>query len=334
MTSMGSGAPKRIHIATRAYLDRWSERGRVVMHDKLTGRVEERRPEKVAWRRDWWGEDRRVAAAVEQALSVGEGDAAKLLRRVPESWPPSSTDRALLAEFVALHIVRGDDFRVLVLRSMHEGTFEYARSWKGTPEALARELDVVGSPVFLADMILQRIPALASMVASMHWSLVRFDGIELATSDQPAVPASILAPGRAAGISVTPASGMANIIELRFPLSPTLLLLCSWSHLPEGAPIEGTPRQAADLNRAASEAAARQWVARPGSRTWLQAPPFREDTCQAVAPQLLDGYGDRAALRSDRRQRATELMQTMMRERDYDHVHYVDPCGNAAPLAA
>lgn len=65
----------------------------------------------VGWRPGWWGSDGDLAREVEELLRKTEDRAAPILRSVKTRWPLAREDRAQLAQFLAIHVVRGPAWR-------------------------------------------------------------------------------------------------------------------------------------------------------------------------------------------------------------------------------
>jgi hypothetical protein len=229
-------APRRIHIATRAYLDGFARDGRVVAHRLRTREAAECATSAVAYRTKWWGPDADVSTRVEDWLSKYEGDAAEILRTLPGSWPIDGHPRAAFAAFMAAHTVRTPAFRKFADRVMEEGIRERRPSWGHVPEVYERAASRFrASPERWPDTVLRQVPRVAWLLARMHWLLLAFAKPILITSDQPVV-AVALGGGKGARSAPIPDDGLMNTLEFRFPLNPYHALLAVWVRRPRSAP--------------------------------------------------------------------------------------------------
>jgi Protein of unknown function (DUF4238) len=147
-----------------------------------------------------------------------------------------------------------------------------------------------------------------TFLGSMRWALVEFEQPLLASSDHPVHiwPMS----ERTLRPDTTMVAGVHESLEVKWPLSPTLALVGCWSDLPDIVePLPGTPQLASSLNSLVIAAAEEQWIHRPGAEPPYEAPD------QAIEPWslgLVEGYSQKAAATSRRRQAAARFAQPML----------------------
>lgn len=298
-------APSKIHLATKAYLAGWTARGLLRPVDVRFGLQKVKSPAAVAWRRDWWGaDDPALNRACEEACGRLECVMPALLAEVEQRWPLAVEDRAVLAQFVALHIVRTQGFA---------DWFAWERE-NSLEEFRDRFTKREGFDVFRREMrtdrqralkILRMINKLGTLVASMHWTLIRFREPVLITSDQPVCPVPLLADGTQAEVAAMPATGWIDTIEVRFPLTPRLALLGTWWVAPHGEPVEGSWAHAVNLNGAVRAQAYRQWFQTPHREPALPPAITREPVLHfaPISPKVIPGYSTQAARESGLRER-------------------------------
>lgn len=197
---MAQNAPSKIHVVTRAYLAGWA----LPPHNRLRpvnvkyGDQKPKTPAGAGWVDQWWGEgDPALNETCEQVCQKLEGLVPDLLRTAEERWPFSDDrDRALLAQFIALHGVRNDamktwfeDARENSLRSI-SGRWDESDSVSFDQFAAHHRSDAER-----ARKLLTMTNKLASSLASMHWTLLRFAEPIVITSDHPVCPVPRLGDG-------------------------------------------------------------------------------------------------------------------------------------------
>jgi hypothetical protein len=306
--------PERHHTITAGYLDRFSRKGRVAVH-RTDGSTFETGPRAVGFQRDYWGSD---AAEVEQAFSKTENFALRLLRKLVDRWPLSTDDRGLLAEFVAMHVIRTPAFSAFVRssggRALDEAVREQSEQHGVSEDELAAMARGMRSQRYHVETLLGQIGRVGSGFGNMQWNLVRFDQDRLITSDQPVV---VVPQGDASvsPASSVPAFGLLNAMEGFFALDPRQLLLMTWADEEDGAqPLSGTYRQACSVNCAVRAQALTEWFSCPGTRPPFLAPPVLEPSSYAISTELVPGYTVAVAAESSRRKAASELMMRMIEE--------------------
>jgi Protein of unknown function (DUF4238) len=306
--------PRRHHTVTAGYIGRFARRGRVVVH-RTNGSTLEIGPSAVGFQTDYWGSD---AREVEQAFSMTESAALRILRRLDDRWPLSKEDRGVLAEFVAIHVIRTPAFgafaRFTSGQALDEAVREQAARHEVAEDELAAAAQAMRSQRFHVATLLGQVGRVGSAFGSMQWNLVRFDQNSLITSDQPVVAL----PQRGTFVSPAssvPASGLLNAMEVIFPLDPRQLLLMTWAEQPDAAqPLSGTYRQACSVNCAVRAQALTEWVSRPETTPPFLAPPILEPSVYAISTELLPGYSGKVAAGSKRRAAANQLAMRMIEE--------------------
>jgi hypothetical protein len=178
--------PKKIHIATRAYLERFESGGRLISHRVRTGASAPCRAAAVAYRKNWWGNTGEITAAVERALSQYETPASEILGTLPETWPVDGERRASLAAFIAIHSIRTPAFRAKAEAIAETTISERRQHWRHLETRFDRAAQRWRRDEWRWPQTMGRqIPRVASLLASMQWMMVAFDDPLLVTSDQP-----------------------------------------------------------------------------------------------------------------------------------------------------
>jgi hypothetical protein len=138
----------------------------------------------------------------------------------------------------------------------------------------------------------------SGVLASMHWTLVEFPVPLLVTSDDPVViwPRYELAPVP----QPTPlTTGLLETLEVRAPISPTHLLLMTWSDGfdDDANRAKGKRHHAKNANAFTRAQADKQWFYMPGTAPVIgkrrRFPP--------ISTELIKGYSIDAAANSRRR---------------------------------
>jgi hypothetical protein len=153
-----------------------------------------------------------------------------------------------------------------------------------------------------------------AVFASMHWTLVEFNRPLIATSDQPLFLWTGGASRSPQAADITEL-GVFDSIEIRLPVSPTGVVLMTWSDLPDDAytRVRGTWHHAANFNAFTVAAADRQWFHSPGD-----SPPIASGKLMPVSPELIPEYRPAAAAASRRRARASEIAKERIdNDRDF-----------------
>jgi hypothetical protein len=138
---------------------------------------------------------------------------------------------------------------------------------------------------------------IATVLGSMNWTLFQFDEPWLITADHPVCPVPLMDPVGRADVEAMPPEGWANVLEVRFPISPYLGLLMCWQLEPDPPIVSGTWDHAANFNAGLKAQADARWFRVPGTM-----PPFPSRIAReidwnlpALAPQLFAGYNSATA---------------------------------------
>ncbi len=312
--------PKKIHLTSQTYLRNWAINEKINWTKVSTGVTEPRDVENVAFRRKWWGHNPVLTQAAEDALWEVENAATDFLRDPVAHWPVGEF-RVTLAQFVAIHVAR-----TAAWRRWFEGTVleTIAENVEQQP-VLEREIIGIGErllrPEAQAEYVFRQILRLASLFASMHWTLVRFDGELLAISDQPVTPVPMGVLNGAARVGAMPESGFAEIVEIRIPIRPDIALVCSWRDDEDEQSVRtGSHAHACNLNTSTIKQAERGWGRKPGTHAPRLAPPLLQPFSYPLSPQLFPDLTPAAMLRSERRHSANALLRTLIDEDRVDVV--------------
>jgi hypothetical protein len=308
-------APRNIHIVSAGYLRRFGVDGHVMVHDVATGESKRRGVRAVARRRDWWGTEPGLSEVVETSFNQCESPALRSLRALDKDWALTAESRALLAQFIAIHVVRTPAFGTFV-RGTTEAAIDDFRD-RGTiaPESFDGAADLFRRPRMHANTLLGQITRIASLFCSMQWVLVRFNEDLLITSDQPVVALPCMPPGRQANAAAVPPTGWVDTVEIRFPLDPKTLLLMTWSDDEDPpAPLDGGFNQACNINASLSQQADKEWFFRPDTFPHRLAPPLLRPLVLPISSELLGRYTAVDARGSKRRGAANELIEQILRE--------------------
>jgi hypothetical protein len=134
MIDVAQNAPGKIHVVTRAYIAGWAlPPGRVLRPVSVEHGVQKPKTSAGAgWVRDWWGkDDPALNEACEAACRPLEGLVPKLLGNVEQRWPFSDdNERGILAQFIALHIVRTEATRAWFATAREDSLRSMQEDWK------------------------------------------------------------------------------------------------------------------------------------------------------------------------------------------------------------
>jgi hypothetical protein len=302
------GSPSKIHTVTRAYLAGWAPVPAGVLRPWHVehGPQKPKDPAAVGWIHEWWGEgERELNAACEQACGQLESLTARLLANIDAQWLPPTGVRALLAQFVALHIVRSEASKSWFTQAQAGSLARIEAKWDSKKVRFEEFATRAKSERERATSLLGMINKLATLVGSMHWTLIRFQEPLLLTSDQPVVGVPLLDQDAQRDIQAMPAAGWADTVEIRFALSPRLALVATWDPGHEGEkPIDGTWHDAVNLNVGARAQAMTWWFHDPTRLPPLPAAIFREPQTKfpPLSQRLIPGYNSIQARQSSLRQ--------------------------------
>lgn len=307
--------PRNIHIASAGYLRRFAVGGHVMVHDVETG-VRARRGVKAAARRlDWWGREPGLAEAIEKSLSQCEGPALAYLRTLDRRWPVERDAKAVIAQFIAIHVVRTPAFGVLLRDTAEAAIADERARGRIKPEDFEEAAKVFRGERIHAHSLLGQITRIASVLMSMQWIRVQFaDGL-LITGDQPVVALPWMPEGRQPNMAVMPVGGFLDTMEIRFSVDPQSALIMTW-HPDEDAAegVEGTFSQACNLNNSISRQADKEWFFRPDTVPHQLDPATLQRVVLPISPDLIRGYTPQLARSSPRRRAADQLMQEIVRD--------------------
>jgi Protein of unknown function (DUF4238) len=251
---------------------------------------------------------------VEPHLAQVEDLSAPILRRIEELWPLDDDSKGQIAQFMGLQIVRGQGWR-----DFHH---DHVPKWvsdvieEQNPEVppgmtqdefAAKVKEHFRSDTSRFQRMLALVNKLASVLGSMHWSIIRFDEPLLLTSDHPVVvwPLKRI---RASPHASSYGQGLLPTLEARFPLSPHLCLLMTWRGLPdEPNALPGSRTDADNINAFTRAQATPQWFHLPGVEV-----PLGSGEMGPLAPALLRGYSPEEAALSERRSRTSANLQPLL----------------------
>lgn len=299
--------PRKIHIASQTYQRNWAVNEKI-MRAYAGGAEFELRPiANVGWRPRWWGTDRALASAIETQLSRLESEATPFLRDPSTNWPVTGDLRIAVASFIALHVARSPAFRASYDESIDERVASVSRTNPAAERAHREAATVLRSDKERGLLALEYTTSIGALLASMHWSLVHFDGPVLALSDQ---PVSIIPCGvedRSIALRVVPSSGLVDTLEIRVPVAPDRALILTWQEGPESA-IEhfGTYAHLTSLNASTIAQADAQWFRHPHGTAVRLRPPMLEPVMDPISATILAGYDSRASRASKARLDAAE----------------------------
>jgi hypothetical protein len=315
---------KRSHVVTRGYLRGFALNERITMH--LVGKPTARdipvgdagvlnnfylrhRP------------DGTPIQDIEWSLEHVDRVAPPILREIKERWPLTVQEKAALAEFIAVQLVRGPRWR-----EWHEaftkGYFEDVRAtgeFEGrepegmtVEEALEETERLLSSDTERLLKMLEMSRKVTQIVGSMHWSLVEFERPWLVTSDHPVILWPKFMPSRQPKKSGDFVVGaILHTLEARFPVSPRHGLLMTWvDHDDDAAPILSSSKDnAANFNAFTVAEAVNQWFHLPSAN-----PPIGSGQLLPIGPGLLEGGHD--LIRSLRRDETIRRIQRKIGQPD------------------
>jgi hypothetical protein len=290
---------KKAHIVPRMYLASWAVDGKISVRLVREGQRLIQPIENVGIRRRFYRRQRPDGTEiddVEWTLSEIEKNAAPVLASLEDDWPLGREAKLGLATLLAVQLLRGPRWKGEWLEGTHRFLEEYPDPPEVPPEELQREREkLLGDTTRLIHM-LSMAPTMATVLVSMHWTLLEFGADVIATSDHPLVTW----PGLSArGPEASPFSvGVLECGEIRFPLSPRRALLMTWTDTPddERTRVRSMRHHARNLNAFTVSNADRQWFHVPDT-----SPPVGSGSFLPLSSELLHGYTREAAAKSQRR---------------------------------
>lgn len=301
----------------------------LIVVDKRDGARQPRQIGQVAHRLRWWGTDADVTRKVEAIIGNVESDVTPLLRNPVAHWPPSRDERLALSQFIAIHCVRSPAWRRWTDGTSYEVV---AETIKKAPELAPQAAAMVQSllnDVPRVQLQLRQIPRIASLAASMHWTLIEFDDRLLLTGDQPVCPLPFGVEQRPTAITLVPRTGFVRTLEWRLALTPRHALVMSWLDAPDGDPVvQGAFEQASNLNASAATQADTQWFHHPRRVPVQIVAPAMEPSCGPLSVTLFPGYDTAAAERSQRFRKAHDIIVELQGEETNDTIKWVTVTSN------
>lgn len=292
---------------------RFAKGGLVVAHNSVTGETREVGPRAVGFQNDLWGPEQ-LARGVEEAFNKCETPALRILQSISKRWPLNTPDRALLAEFLAIHVIRTLSFGAFARRSGLRAVRDVALQHDLGPDQISVATRRAMGPDMHVQALLGQVGRMGSVFGSMHWALVQFDQDFLITSDQPVILLP-MAPAAITPASVIPPNGIVATVEVCFTLDPRQALLLTWADVPDTErSFEGTYRQACSINCALRAQALNEWFSRPQTSPLFYSPPLLQPQVYPVSTELIPGYTLEVAARSRRRAETERLAHEVMEE--------------------
>ncbi len=249
-------------------------------------------------------------------MAIYESEGIDALRRIDADWPLDLPIKAKIGALVAVHMVRNPAVLEMTSQLLNKQIIEklpqYEREF--SPDKVSELIRGLTSNEFRVSHMLETIPKTASLVASMHWTLLDFGGPLLATGDQPVTAVPLLADDGRAEIAPMPSTGYVATAELRIALSPSRALLLTWMNDEDAqSPLLCNDVIAVELNRAVIAQADREWFYHPDRRpVRITADDFDLESCRAISHGLIPGYSVEAAAVSPRRDHTRELLEGMI----------------------
>ena len=304
----------RSHIVPRGYLRQFAVNGKIVAVDR--DGIEESKPiEKAGTRARHYRRARPGTGEpiddIEWSLGNLENVAIPALRMLEDTWPPDDDQKNKVATLFAYQLLRGPRWRAE--RDDHTMEFieELRRTGrldddKGNARVLTPEerehLDEVQAHLLASTAHWTRMLVMgltfSGVLASMHWTLVDFPSPLLVTSDDPVVIWPRYQLARVP--QPTPlTTGLLETLEVRVPVSPTHLLLMTWS---DGFDDDenramGKRHHAKNANAFTRAQADKHWFYMPGTAPVIgkrrRFPP--------ISAELINGYSVDAVAKTRRR---------------------------------
>jgi hypothetical protein len=297
---------QRNHTVTQAYLDLFADNGMLMCHLVDPGWVKKIPTEHATVHGDFYvyrRADGSRCTDFEVALGDVENVSVPLLRTLPQRWPLWGPDRAKVAEYVAIQMLRTPAWRAFHDPLRDAVLEDQEADFSGIPPDLWEEhVDSIRSDKHRLEVMGRQFSIAASLIASMQWTLLEFGKRRLLTSDHPVVAIGP-EPGAAEAV---PRWGLANVVEYRFPVTPTCALLFAWRDNGPDERRRGFPQDAQALNFSVRSQAQTQWFWHPESSL---ASGF--DEFHLMTSRFYD-YDVGVAMRSQTRARIVERLQRLI----------------------
>ena len=315
---------ERAHIVPRAYLRGFADDDeRIALRmveggDQVVTSINNAAVRKAFYRRT--RPDGTPIDDIEWAMSRLESHVAPLLRELEDRWPLAYGDKAILAEFAALQLVRSPRWRAWHDQFVDKTVDEWRRG-EGLPESaveasddelhrwIERAANQIRGDTQRHVKMLALLGKLASILGSMNWTLLRFERPLVATSDHPVHLWPIERRASRPELGRLNA-GILPTLEVRLPVSAhaALLMTC----IPEPDPpahVAGKRQHLRNLNAFTIAEAERQWFHCP-----RVSPPTIDGILAPLSSQLYAGYDGRAAWQSPLRQEVSRRIQPRIGE--------------------
>jgi hypothetical protein len=315
------------HVIPQCYLNRFAVRKKINVRyvaDGASGTTELKPTREVGVRDRFYSRTRRDGSRIddiEWSLSRIETVAPNVLRNLPARWPLSWQDKATLAEFFGIQLVRGPRWmgyhRAFTQQYVNDQAVKNVLSGEHAPHTYRAELNLFADVMNSATPRLIRMLSLGSKVASsfgsMHWTLIEFRTPVVALSDDPIV---IWPMGhRTRTPEPTPFDqGVTPALEVRAPISPRHVILMTWADTvdTQTARVQGNRDHASNLNAFTIAQAEREWYYAPGT----PRPPVASGSARLfpLSPALVPDYNATVAANSRRRATITSRIDSTLGE--------------------
>ncbi len=251
---------------------------------------------------------------VEASLSVIEHKATQPLRELITGKPLTAERKGILAQFIAVQMLRGPAFFeqreqliVPMVEELEADDFTHeGLAAAGGDIVVARKQAVekyLDSTRSLMSMLTRSVK-LASIFGYMRWSIVRFDQPALAYSDHPVAmwPMNL----ETTQVFSKQQFGPLSALEVRFPLAPDAAVLMDWVDRSDQHAVSLDISAASEFNAFTVAQADREWMHRPGAEPEIANGPH-----QPLSRILEPGYDRSAMHRSVRRSRAQQYIESV-----------------------
>jgi hypothetical protein len=197
-------------------------------------------------------------------MGVVEGSAIKIIRDIEGGWPLDPSARSRLAEYMALQILRTPAWREWYSEAIDVAADKIRRVDPARkPEVLRSASGLMELDSARHNFLVGAVPRIGTLLANMRWTMLRCGAPRLATSDHPVVPVPFSSE-QLMPMAAFPPQGLMYTSEVRFALSPQLLLLLTWAddYGPEQI-VKMTHAQVRNHNGSVIEQAEKQWFHHP-----------------------------------------------------------------------
>lgn len=309
------------HIVPAGYLRAWASGRQIAMRQAGSDKSKLVGVRDAGVRKDFYRRRRPSGEAtydIEWSLQQAETAALPVLRDLRARWPLDLEDKGKVGQLFALQLMRGPAFRTWhnaqigdLAAALREEPTELVKQRSGlSPEDAAdKYLEVATTDTYRVTKMLKITRSVATVLCSMHWTLVVFAKARLATSDHPVVVWP-LRRGHVRPRANDASAGVIETLEIFAPVAPDALLLMTWLGAEDGAePVFGEGRHAGTASGFVAANADMQWFHEPRVDPWVatgrRAP---------LSERLVDRYSPERARRSRRRAKAGQLATASVEE--------------------